>query len=750
MSKYIVTSDSHFLPHSYEDMIKPLQQMTEVHNAAADAYDTLSMETEALRNYISENEGDARAKAMYDNYVAKLNALQDNLWNRGYSLGTRRDLSAARAAYASDIKRIQDAVKARQERSKEYWDARHNHPELVTGFDPATGGLDPYLDDSEYGRNWFSYNGTQFATEVGADLKARAADLQQSYINKGLGVPGYLEYVIKNGFTNNDINGGAELARRMLAGDTNINRGDYDDIQIMVADVLMNNLQRTGANPAAGGNITPEEYNRLLNFGILGASQSILPDDRKIIDDKVWEQQQKINLEAYKHRLSNPNPQPNEPAVHRELIREQIEAPGAAEAAAQRASIYDTAQYEGGNTIPISLPDGNVIELHNTDEAREALMSEKARKFNEATGLDVTKDASRKKEFKQTGSYKGAPIMAEKAAVWDWLKKGVGIGDTIIKQKVNGRWVYNAGLTEKWNEAERAQRQYNKQVESLNPGKKVSELGLTSQEAQQIRMKNPSIPAGVPDSDLIYVERSMNPVGEYLGVPIVYNNDDDDLRQNLANTIAINVDSKQGQGKTGVNGFYRISDDGYSVGKENVLSGKSGLASVFAVDNDGNIKPESIRAIYVLPQDIKNGKVNVRINTTKGKFMTDISTLGNDLDSAMNPMISELIEKALLPISNAKDVLDVNNPADLNWDNFVYQYLYLSGYNIPIVQRSDGKLYPATAKEVARNPVYQKELLDGLNDYLIDALSFGIDPKSLRPRQHRSSTSDKAVGIYNR
>ena len=72
MPRYLVTSGSHFTPFSYDELAKPIMQVQEAHNAAQDAYDTLSLETNALGRYISDNPGDSKAKALYDNYINKL------------------------------------------------------------------------------------------------------------------------------------------------------------------------------------------------------------------------------------------------------------------------------------------------------------------------------------------------------------------------------------------------------------------------------------------------------------------------------------------------------------------------------------------------------------------------------------------------------------------------------------------------------------------------------------------------------
>ena len=174
MAKYLVTSGSYYDPFTYDELAKPIAQTVEAHNAAQDVYDQLGMETSALERYITDNPGDQEAKRMYDSYMSRLSSLQDNLWRNGYNASTRRDLSAARTGYASNITRLQSAIQARQDRSKEYWDAKHKNPNLVTSGDPGLYGLDDYLHNENQGMDWFSYDSAQFEKEVYEEINARA------------------------------------------------------------------------------------------------------------------------------------------------------------------------------------------------------------------------------------------------------------------------------------------------------------------------------------------------------------------------------------------------------------------------------------------------------------------------------------------------------------------------------------------------------------------------------------------------
>lgn len=300
MPKYIVTNGSNFQPFTYDELARPIQQMAEAHNAAQDQYDALSMETAALGRYISDNEDDKQAKALYDEYNNRLRTLQDNLWNNGYTSSTRKDLSAAKTGYAGDITRLQAAIKSRQERSKEYWDTKHKHPDMIMGADPGLSGLDNYLNDDTYGQNYYSYSGTQFMGEVGTDAKARANEmLRDPRIMNDPRLAGYITRITQDGFTSQEVMAASQAVRSAINGD-NTAMQNLDPASIILADVLMNHLNSTGA----AGNVSAEEFNRLFDYGVSGLSQAIGKTDVQYMSDKVWDFNRQIALQNHSHALS--------------------------------------------------------------------------------------------------------------------------------------------------------------------------------------------------------------------------------------------------------------------------------------------------------------------------------------------------------------------------------------------------------------------------------------------------------------
>lgn len=288
MARFIVTDSSYFQPFTYDELARPVQNMQTAHNAAQDVYDEIGTESSALARYISDKEGDRQAKALYDNYMDKLKTLQDNLWENGYTGRTRRDLSAARQGYASDIARLSAAIKARQERSADWAKRRNDNPNLVTAADPGLSGLDSYLADDNYGRSFWSYDSSQFEKEIGTEAKNRAGELLNNpRVVKDPRLKAILTRIYGTGFTNAEVNDAAVAARALIqagTADGGITIPDqaartafYDSTGLdepsrILVETLFNRYEATGA-PTSGASI--DELNRLLDRGIGGFSYGI-------------------------------------------------------------------------------------------------------------------------------------------------------------------------------------------------------------------------------------------------------------------------------------------------------------------------------------------------------------------------------------------------------------------------------------------------------------------------------------------
>ena len=295
MPKFLITQGSYFQPFTYDELVKPLQQMADAQNAAQDSYDVLSMEAAALEGYLSQNEDDTEARALYDNYMKRLNALQNNLWNNGYTPQTRRDLSLAKTTYAQDIKgKLQNSIERRQAQSKAFWDMRHNHPDVVTGRDPGSYGLDNYLRDANFGNDWYNYSGNDFKASVAAEVKARASELKKTLdISGDPRLAGVLTRWESNGFTNAETMEAMSIVRDVIDMPEEQRLAYYGQEgvapeMIILSESLINQYNATGAREA---DMPDSERNRLLSYGMSGWSEGILGKTSKDFDDKEYDEQ---------------------------------------------------------------------------------------------------------------------------------------------------------------------------------------------------------------------------------------------------------------------------------------------------------------------------------------------------------------------------------------------------------------------------------------------------------------------------
>ena len=295
MPKYITTSSSYFEPFTYNDLAAPVREMAEAHRATQDTYDKISLDAEALRRYIEQEPDDSNARRMYNSYMDKLSTLQNNLWQNGYNTQTRRDLSAARAGYASDISRLSTAIQSRQQRSAEYWKTKHEHPDMIMGEDPGLSGLDNYIADDRYGQNYYSYSGLDFENQVGRGAKARVNEmLSDPEVMRDPMAEGYLKRIQRSGFTSDEVAKASYAVDLALAGDMS-GIANLDKASSILADVLWTNLQATGAQ----GNVSAEEFNRLVQFGKNGLAQAVGKTDVDYMRDLQWEENQKRSYARY-------------------------------------------------------------------------------------------------------------------------------------------------------------------------------------------------------------------------------------------------------------------------------------------------------------------------------------------------------------------------------------------------------------------------------------------------------------------
>lgn len=520
MAKFIATSGSYFTPFTYDELAKPIMQMQEAHNAAQDAYDKLNLETNALGRYITDNPDDQQAKQLYDSYLTKLNTLQENLWNSGYNAQTRRDLSAATAGYAKDIGRLTKAIQTRQERSKEFWEAKHKNPDLITGADPGASGLDNYLNSDTYGQDYYTYSGNDFMKEVAADANARASEmLKDPRIEKDPRLKGYLLRIEQEGFTSAEVGAAANAVKAYVAGDQTA-LSSLDDASGILANVLLNHLNSTGAK----GRVSDDEYNRLVDYGVFGLSHAIGKKKVDTVKDLEWAEAMDRANYAWKTQYKAKADAAAASSAHIGKIEDRytrtVTGPHANRAEKR------TAEYSTDKQTLLIAPNGR--EVHNNVEASSLVYGEDIRRAAyEKLGFDIGRKARGLTEdrFLQGAISHNGKVYNTR---YNPHTNAVEFSETGDK----GTWQQSKRLTEIYNESRTAYEnnlaKYKGtdigKLATIDPDKQYSDsekYGLSSRgyiplsEFRQEVMRNPMNSTQTVED--VYIAREGTDSGEYVG-----------------------------------------------------------------------------------------------------------------------------------------------------------------------------------------------------------------------------------------
>lgn len=762
MAKYLVTSGSTFRPFSYDELAKPLQQMAEAHNASQDAYDQISLETNALKNYITDNPEDAQAKAMYDSYINKLQTLQNNLWQNGYTAQTRRDLSVARAGYASDVTRLAKAVKDRQERSAAYWKTKHDHPDMIMGTDPGTSGLDNYLNNDQYGLNYYAYSGDQFANEVGADAKARVKELvSDPQIMNDPRLAGYITRITREGFTSQEVDAASNAVRAALRGDGSV-LTNLDPASQILANVLLSHLDSTGAY----GQVSSDEFDRLVEYGVSGLSRSV--GDTKIEDltDKVWENEQDWNLWKRKQDYQNAAKAPTSsngsgdattlPKGHGYTIQDIS------------TFLKSNNQKEAGKVIdeyfeepfkePIITSTGAVI---GTPMDAERILNDFGRQdiMNRFGGIDPLRPTlgTGKMISGQNGSVdvrivqKPVGTTSVSYGVVDRRKTitdndgniipaGITYDYTVQTKDSDGKWTISEPLTEEFNERYDAFQDKIDSWKEQNPDIKLEKLAISKKERQKIAKKT-GVPEEVPLEYVPAILATQSDVRRSTPATIAGATDDmESTRQNYQSQIIAAYNRAASSQK-------RI-DDSDEIAIHKI---KNGVVSKDSEPIDKVFKKNDvIKEIIVYPEDLAKNQIRISVGNKDSAgessvYAVNPALLGNTVDVQMQKMKGD-VANAMLPLSDPSKAVMMSPDEEALWAVTVNDYI---GDILPVIgEDENGNQYVITPRDIVMSEKLQELLRKAVTISMNEILASARDNMNLDNMRVRGNTSDKAQG-YN-
>lgn len=202
MANYNLVVGSKFTPFTYDELVKPLQQQTDLHNQYVDAYGTLDAEASAWESKINPNT-DKKAAEQYQKYANDLRAKANELAIKGLTPSSRRDVMGMRTRYASDILPIKEAFERRRTLIDEQRNALNNNPSLLYERMASDMSLDDFINNPEasYGNR---YSGAQLTADARNMAKNLAKDLRD--YGKGKPVDAYTNtFMQRYGFAKEDI-----------------------------------------------------------------------------------------------------------------------------------------------------------------------------------------------------------------------------------------------------------------------------------------------------------------------------------------------------------------------------------------------------------------------------------------------------------------------------------------------------------------------------------------------------------------
>lgn len=745
MPKYLVTSSSHFEPFTYEELVRPVAHMQQIHDATQDAYDTLSLETNALANYITNNPEDYDAKVMYDNYVNKLNTLQNNLQRNGINGQTRRDLSDARAGYASDITRIARAIQNRQERSKEYWDARHKNPDLVVGKDPGLSGLNDYLKDDNYGMNWFSYDSAKFEKEVYDETKARAQQMLRGLqdpnsVIKNPALVDQLTRVITQGFTNKELEQAGVLVDAVInltpeQREAVYENSDISPVASLLAESLINRYDATGIR---NSDVALEERQRLLNRGKAGWVGGVMAPDVKDFKDAQYEQQQKYAAMRYQHALANSSKKQEEPKKNPTSMgmTMNIMAPGYE--AMSKATRSEGKAFENGQTKTVMLPDGTSRTVTNEFDLSDLVYSTRGRDLIRSNfgGYDIALSPRQNKEVNTPYTFK-RPSASEAKKYGITEDNGI-----IVRDKKTGKIVDD--LTQAFNSEIKT---YNEQVDFYkNQEGDILKSAISPEKQAKLRKDN-DYPDVLPWSDFYDYSVTRNYLGEYSpGILVGNDTAHDYARENLAlNFIGQYNSHRNSKGEMSPGSrfaIHKVGEGGLSHSTDTYK-----MEDVLGTKNKGSeIRSDTIRDISALPEDVigygDNGEQRIRFRSSlhnDSTFDTSPIAFGPKVETKFKSMQRPVAE-AMRPLNDPAWAMYASDAEQRRWAATIYNMLGSDREVFPIVDLGNGNYRPAVPAEIVRNSSFRAALRNAVTQNYINLML--SDVRSEIQREHEQHTGE--------
>lgn len=231
MPNYGLVINSRFRPFSYAEMLAPVQQQTEAHQALEEAYGALGTQAGTIESMLNR-ELDRDAYNQYQGYMKGLQEQADILAKEGLSPSVRNSLMNMRQRYGQEIIPIQKAAERREKLAEEQ---RKLGNSMIFDIDAANTGLNAFMENPSL--NYRSIDRKDLYSRAVNDFGQLANDLA-SY-GKGQAVDRFTNtFITDYGITRTQA---AEFADA-------IRNGNIDNTNPVLRAIYNNLYNSTGVN----------------------------------------------------------------------------------------------------------------------------------------------------------------------------------------------------------------------------------------------------------------------------------------------------------------------------------------------------------------------------------------------------------------------------------------------------------------------------------------------------------------------
>lgn len=203
MAGNFIVINSKFKPFSYADMLQPVAQATQAHQALEDQYSELASKANIWDKLANESR-DSLAYSMYRGYIDDLTKQASILASEGLTPGSRANMLSMKNRYSSEITPIENAYNQRDAMIKKMQDLTAKDGSMMYDIDPSQLSLDAFIKDPQM--TFRSYSGNAIYNAVLNGAKSLSQSIQNDP-GKWESILGgqYFQSMIQKGYTKEQI-----------------------------------------------------------------------------------------------------------------------------------------------------------------------------------------------------------------------------------------------------------------------------------------------------------------------------------------------------------------------------------------------------------------------------------------------------------------------------------------------------------------------------------------------------------------